>query len=227
MAKSFFLGLVALFFTAVLFMFAYQLNMLPASAYPFIQKFLQSFSLTKSTPPSLEKFEGSWTLTFTPTRAQSDIGTCALPSGSLRVHAGKFTGAVGEPGSSMPVNANVTDDGKLTGVIGNNSTSRKGTITANIGNGAGQGTWKDDSECTGTVTFVKEQAVVDPVQGKVVSATTGTLLRDGKKRALVPGMSLYVGDVVEAGDGTVLLGIGIASQTPIDLSPSMTYKVGQ
>src|SRR3989339_1957467 len=136
MAKGFFLGLLGLFFATVLMLFAYQLNMLPASVYPFAYKFMQAFSFIAPVPPALEKFEGTWVVTFTPTRPQSDLGTCAIPSGLLRTHAGAFTGNVG---SSVPIKASTTDDGRLTGVIGNGSTLRKGTLVAYIEKGAGQG----------------------------------------------------------------------------------------
>lgn len=228
MAKAFLLGLFGLFFTAILVLFAYQFNMLPVSVYPFAYKLMQSFPFLAPIPPSFEKFEGTWAVTFTPRRPQSDIGTCDLPSGSLHVHAGKFTGAVGFSGPSVPITANTTDDGRLTGIIGNASTVRKGTLVADIQNGVGRGVWEDGFECDGTVLFTKQQAVIDPVQGRVVSAGGDSkLLRNGEIRPLLPGMLLYVGDTIEARDGTVLLSMGAAFETPVDLTSSMTYKVGQ
>lgn len=227
MAKAFLLTLFTFFFIAVVGIFAYQFNMLPASVYPFAYRVAQSFPFLAPVPPSLEKFEGAWKVAFIPSKLNTDIGTCTIEGGTIRVHAGVFTGSVGVTGAPLAFSANANDEGALTGTLGSRTSSRKGTIEARLGGGQGSGVWNDEYECSGTVTFVKQESVIDPVKGRVVSADGGTLVRGGQVRPLRPDMLLYFGDTVEAKKGAVLLGMGIAFQEPIDLSPSMTYKVGQ
>lgn len=229
MAKALFLAVLVLFFSSIMLVFAYTFDMLPGPAYSLVYQAELSIPFLRSTiPPSLEKFEGTWNIVFAPTRAQSDLGLCAIASGTLHAHAGMFTGTVGEGGSALQFTASTTDDGRLTGTLGGKSSVRKGTLVANLSNGSGRGVWNDQYECSGAIVLTKQEAVSDPVQGTVVAADADAdVVRRGATRPLLPGMSLYSGDVIETNHGTVSLGMGLNFGTPVTLSPSMTYKVGQ
>ncbi len=229
MAKTIFIGFFVLFFGAVGFMFAFQFDMLPPPLYSLAYKIeLGTPFLSSRIPPSLEKYEGTWSITFAPIRVQSDIGVCAIESGLLHVHSGVFSGTVGSTGSTLPITASTTDDGRLMGAIGGSSAVRKGTLGANLQNGYGRGAWNDQYECSGTIVLTKQEPAVDPVQGTVVSVDGDVeLVRDGEARPLLPGRALYKGDVIDVHDGSASLGMGADFGTAVNLTPSATYKVGQ
>lgn len=229
MAKSFLLALFTLFFMGVMLLFAYQLNMLPPSAYGVAYELRTKLPfLGLSGPPSLEKYEGTWSITFIPSRAQSEIGTCAIESGLLNAHKGIFTGTVGGVGTTMPLYASTTDNGRFTGVLGGSSSVRKGTLVADIYKGSGRGVWNDLYECGGTIILNKQQAVIDPVKGKAVSVDGDVeLRREGAVRPLLPNIPLYEGDLIEARSGSATLGMGADFGTAITLTSGMAYKVGK
>jgi hypothetical protein len=229
MAKAIFVGFFVIFFGIVGLIFAFQFDMLPQPLYSLVYKVELSVPfLRNSIPPSLEKFEGTWSIAFAPIRAQSDIGSCAIETGLLHVHAGTFSGTIGGVGSTLPVNASTTDDGRMTGTIGGTATVRKGTLAANLQDGYGRGAWNDQYECSGTIVLTKQEPASDPVQGTVVSVDGDVeLVRGSKTRPLLPGRPLYMGDVIEVHDGTALLGMGVDFGTAVNLTSSATYKVGQ
>jgi hypothetical protein len=229
MAKALLIGFFTIFFGAVCLMFAFQFNMLPQPLYSLAYKIeLSTPFFSSRIPPSLEKYEGTWSITFAPDRAQSDLGICAIETGFLHVHSGVFSGTVGAAGFSLPIIASTTDDGRFAGNLGGTASVRKGTLAANLQGGYGRGSWKDLYECTGTVILIKQEPAVDPVEGTTVSVDGDVeLLRNGTSRHLSPGRTLYRGDVIQVHDGAALLGTGPNFGTAVNLTSSATYKVGQ
>jgi hypothetical protein len=225
MSKAFLIGIVLAGFIAIGVLFLSGLGLVPASVYAFLHTVEGTIPfLQPSVMPFTENFEGTWTVTFNPSVAESDIATCDTLTGSLHVHHGEFSGTLGPFGAAVPFHANTTEQGVLIGSFGG-TTAHTGTISGTLQNGAGSGMWSDSFSCGGTVTFKKEDPVIDPVQGKVVSFKGDVqLVRGGETGFVSPGLPLYVGDELQVGDGSVLLGMGFAL-SPVTLLSNMTYVV--
>jgi hypothetical protein len=174
------------------------LGLIPQSWYSLWYSAEQSLGLGgTSVVPYLEKFEGYWDISMQPAMAESEIGKCTSMEGSVRVQNGEFSGSIGPFGSSVGIHASTTEKGDVAGGF-STAGIHHGTIMGKIYNGAGQGTWVDNYECKGTITFTKLDPVVDPVQGTIQSFTGDvSLTRGGTPRWIVAGEPLYVGDLVQ------------------------------
>jgi hypothetical protein len=225
MSKAFLIGTVLLAFIAIGVWVVSDLGLLPTSVNVFWDTIERTVPFLQATiMPSMEKYEGTWTVTLRPSAPQSDIASCDTITGVLQVHNGQFSGGIGPFGSALPFHASTTEQGVLAGSFGGTS-DRTGTVNATLDNGAGSGTWSDNYNCGGAVTFTKDAPVIDPVQGKVVSvAGDVVLVRNGAVGSASPGLPLYAGDELQVGDGHALLGIGL-TLNPVTLSSNTTYVV--
>ena len=228
MAKAFFFTTVIVCFGAIGLLFAQELNLLPAPVYSFLYGIESSVPFfNTSVPPYLQKFEGNWMMTLTPTSAESELGDCSIISGLLHVQKGVFSGSIGPLGSAFVVVASTTEDGALSGTFGG-TTVRMGTLTATLQNGEGAGRWSDTYNCSGTVQLEKQDPVIDPVKGRVVSEQgVAELLRGSTSEVLFPGLALYQDDKIVTQDGSVLLGLGSDFGTAVTVPANSTYKVAQ
>jgi hypothetical protein len=226
MAKAFFVSVIILLFGGVALLFAAQLGAVPAPVYSFLYELELSIPFVNSSvPPYLQKFEGNWQITLTPQNAETELGSCVVISGLLHVHDGVFSGVAGELGSSYPFIASTTPDGALSGTFGG-TTLRMGNFAATLADGQGNGTWSDSYGCQGSAVLQKQDQIVDPVKGKIVSANNGAyMMRGGGQVALYPGLLLYAGDEIITGNGTALLGMGADFGTPISVPSQGTYTV--
>jgi hypothetical protein len=225
MSKAFLIGTVLAAFIAIGVLILSDLGLLPASVNVFFNTIERTIPFLQSrVMPSMEKFEGTWTVTLNPSAPENDIATCNTIAGLLHVHNGAFSGTVGPFGSALPFHASTTQQGAVSGFYGG-ATAQTGTIIGTLENGAGSGTWSDSYSCSGTATFAKEDPVIDPVQGKVISISGDVrLVRDGESGFVMPGWALYAGDELRIGDGRALLAMGFAL-SPVTLSSNMTYVV--
>lgn len=204
-------------------------GLLPDSAYLTYYQFKDTYvsGLVQHVSPSLNKFEGHWNVEMKPDVADSPTATCSSFSGYVVSHNGAVHGTLHGKTAISGASLSITIDqlGKATGDI-TNTIQKIGSLTATFGDGRGVGTWSSDTECLGTITFVKVTPSVDPIAGHLVSTQGSvTLTRDGESASMYPTMALYEGDVLTVGTGGAAhLGIGYTN-TSTDVGSGQTYTV--
>ena len=228
MGKAFLIGIPLAVFIAIGAVFLSGLGLIPAPVYSFL--YVAELHIPFFQPniiPYLEKFEGNWNVSLTPSPGvSSTITNCTTTGGLVHVHNGVFSGTIGHTGSALPFTATTTEEGSLVAAFGG-VTLYVGQVQATLQGAAGQGEWSDNYGCSGTAQFQKIDPVVDPVLEQVVSAKGDTeLVRDGIQEPLMPGLALYAGDEIHTGDGQVLLSTGPYAN-PITVGADTTYKVRQ
>lgn len=185
-----------------------------------------STHLVGPSAPYLQKFDGRWHLALVPDKVSQTSGVgCPDQESDVSVRNGSLSDQ-SLLNRTLGLEASITPEGALSGTFMMNK-SRDGIITATLSGSSGQGTWRDNFECKGTLTLKKIDPVIDPVVARVVSAHQAVLVRAGESRELLPGMVLYAGDRVEAREGgQALLAVGIA-QTPISVFAAVPYLVSE
>lgn len=198
--KAFLITVVIFCFAAVGLAMVAGLGLVPQSVYSFLYEIERDLGWGgKDGAPYLQKFEGYWEMTLTPSIPESEIGTCNGVTGSVRVKDGQFSGSIGSFGSSMGIRANVQENGTMSGTF-STAGVHKGTLQGKMLDGRGDGSWTDNYECRGTIALKKLDPVIDPVQGNITSLKgEARLIRGGEPRWALPGEALYVGDKVEVG----------------------------
>jgi hypothetical protein len=220
--KLFFLCTFLAVLACVGLLVLFKLNLLPASVYR------AAFFVNSSSgivPPSLEKFEGSWSMQFTPTSDTLDPARCPQESGVASVHSGQFSGSLGQFTSEIRLLATVDENGALLGTT-TFAGQTVGAITGQLRGEDGAGQLDYATDCKGTFTLHKLDSVVDPVAGKLISYSGDVhLWRNGADMKLVLGQSLYTGDRfdVPAG-GSAYLSLGLDG-TPVTVLGPATYTV--
>jgi len=198
--KALLVATIIICFAAVGFAIVAGLGLVPQPIYSFLYKIEKNLGFgSASNTPYLQKFEGYWEMSLTPSVVESELGKCPSLQGNVRVKEGQFSGSLGEFGSSAGIHAKVTESGVWSGTF-STAGVHTGTIKGKIINGKGEGSWVDNHDCKGTVTLTKLDPVIDPVQGTISSLMgEARLTRGGELRWAVPGEALYVGDKVEVG----------------------------
>lgn len=172
--------------------------------------------------PYLQKFEGRWRVSFAPDQASLAQGLGCTPVTTVAtVHNGAMSDS-SLLSATLGLRATIQSNGALAGTF-NIDQTHNGPVQGSISGDGGSATWSDTLGCKGTASFQKLDAVVDPVTGRVVSAQGAMLVRGGAHSELLPGTSLYGGDVVDATQGQALLSMGIAG-TPVTVA-NTTYIV--
>lgn len=228
--KALLITVVIVCFAAVGIAMVAGLGLVPQSIYSFLYKVEKDLGFGgTSDAPHLQKFEGYWDISLTPSIVESELGKCSNIEGTVRVQSGQISGSIGSFGSSIGIRAKVTENGMWSGTF-STAGVHKGTIKGKILNGKGDGTWGDNYDCRGTISLTKLDPVIDPVQGNITSLVGEVrLTRGGELRWAVPGEVLYVGDKVEVGTNseaivtmkrsgktTVPAGTGFTVPEPVD-----------
>lgn len=201
-----------------------QLGLLPDTVHRSLGRIEATFVPASSVPAYLEKFEGEWDVSMTPGDSPQGID-CPAQAGSVRIHDGVLSGALGSFGHQMTLAATIDESGHLSGTL--DMGQRTGSWSGSAANGEGSGTWSDDLDCMGTLTLSKDEAVIDPIAGIAASiGGSATLMRGQVSRALLPKEPLYSGDTIVVTSGTVSLTLGtLPNQTSVNLSKGESYTV--
>lgn len=205
MSKTPFL-LTALFLVgAFVFIIAASFGILPSSFYSAMHTIENRVRLglgIYATEPYLQKFEGRWALSFVPSEVESQIGNCAHAEGDVVVRNGVLTGTVysKSPDLSFSVSGSVREDGTLRGST--QTGGRTGKFSGSVAGARGSGVWNDAIDCTGALSLTKKDAIIDPIQGKVVAVQGSVYIKRGTELVLAyPNQVLYVNDEIQVGDG--------------------------
>jgi hypothetical protein len=176
----------------------------------------------RSTAPYLQKFDGRWRVVFAPTEQSARDGLgCQSVQATARAHAGTLSNR-GLLLPALGIEASITAEGNLSGTFSQNK-AHAGPLEGRLAGSAGAGSYSDDLGCRGNIVFTKLDPVADPVMGRVISTRGARLVRAGASKELLPGESLYAGDIVDATEGQALLSMG-ADGRPVTVMNN-TYPV--
>ncbi|MGH7141365.1 MAG: hypothetical protein ACREGH_01890 [Minisyncoccia bacterium] len=199
------------------FMWLFEAGLLPNGLYAPIYNFIDASPLaTRADDPALEKFEGHWTLTFSPSASSSPLSECPEFTTFVDAHNGAFSGHATIPGYLIVVAASTTVSGTVSGTLSSsisNSGAYSGQFEGTISGTLGSGSWQDSLECSGVWQLTKLGPANDPAQARIVSLNGLVILeRDGDAGTYAePQENLYVGDVLKTpagGSATLEVGIG-------------------
>lgn len=224
--KPFLIGVLFITFIAIGGAILAGLGVLPQSVYSMVYSVEKTLGIGNGvTKPYLEKYEGYWDVAFTPSSPQSELAKCNLLEGTIRMHDGNFSGSIGPLGSSVGIHITAAGNGSLSGGF-SAAGIFKGTIDGTIFNGAGQGTWVDNYECSGTITLTKLDPIVDPVQGLIITFNGDMqVTRDGVSVDAIPGQQIYEGDILDIPPkGDAVISLGLAGQK-VTLTERMHFVV--
>ncbi|HEY5383230.1 MAG TPA: hypothetical protein VIJ88_01605, partial [Candidatus Paceibacterota bacterium] len=106
--------------------------------------------------PALQQFEGHWKVEITPAAASSDLSTCNAVEGYVMSHDGNMQGVLHSfaPLTSVVMSVTVDEKGVATGTLQTDA-QISGSLTATLNNGTGEGSWSDNVDCSGSITFSK------------------------------------------------------------------------